>query len=251
MPTHRKLEQNDSAVSVLTELAVEGTSSLVEAHRTLLDLAQQENNLILKGLKRHVSGFVPAAAMTDFVRRSLDSLIEMQQDLLTATSRQTARWLEPETATTADRTAQLLEFAREGVESFTRAQKKFLDAVSEESEKAMSGKGEVDGEKARLDDLNQLACEAGNAFIEAQKRLLDISNQQMKVNLGAANQATRFLAPEKLVPVAMLARDSVKSFFDAETALVGSLMKVRPAAHSPKRKKKMGRAQRRREPVAI
>jgi hypothetical protein len=60
-----------SPLDVLTELAVEGTSSLVEAQRTLLDLAKQENDIL-----------------------------------------------------------RLMELAREAVETFTRAQQKFLEVAS-------------------------------------------------------------------------------------------------------------------------
>jgi hypothetical protein len=251
MPTNPKPQENNSAVSVLTELAVEGTSSLVEAHRALLDLAQQENNLVLKGLKRQVSGFAPAAAMADFARRSLDTFIQLQQELLTSTSKQTVQWLEPSSAENPDRGAQLLDFAREGVESFARAQKKFLDAVSEESAKAMSGEQESEIGKADLTDLKQLACDAGNAFLEAQSRLLDIMNQQMNVNVNAANRTAEMISPSQFTPIATLARDSVKSFFDGETALVGSLTKGRQAEKVRSKKKRVSRAPRRREPAAV
>lgn len=251
MATHPKDHDNNSAFSVLTELAVEGTSSLVEAQRAFLDLAQQENNVFLKGLKEQVAAFPPAMAMTDFVRRSVDALIEMQQELLTSTSKQTVQWLEPDSGAKPDRAAQVLDFARESVESFARAQKKFLDAVAEESEKAIRGKPEREIEPARLDNLKQLACDAGNAFLEAQKRLLDISGQQMSVSLNAANRTTQLLSPEQLMPVAMLARDSVKSFFDAETALVSSMMKMRQAKEVQPKKKKVSRAAKRRPTVAV
>ena len=39
--------KDDSPLAILKELAVEGTSSMVEAQRTLLKLAQQENNIVL------------------------------------------------------------------------------------------------------------------------------------------------------------------------------------------------------------
>jgi hypothetical protein len=249
MSMHSKSPAEDSAVSVLTELAVEGTSSLVEAHRTLLDLAQQENDLVLKVLKDQVSGFVPAAATADFLRRNINTLVEMQQELLTATSKQTVQWLELGATSKPDRTAQLLEFAREGVECFARAQKKFLDAVSEESARAMSGKLVADNKVETLTDLKQLGCDAGNAFVEAQKRLLDIMSQQMNVNLNVADRTAGAISPSQLMPVAVLARDTVKSFFDAETALVGSLMKARKTPKVHQKKRRVGRVPRRRQTV--
>src|SRR5215831_17743455 len=96
MAINTKLDDEHSPLEILTELAVEGTSSLVEAQRALLTLAQQENEIILNGVKERIGGFVPAAAMTDLVRRSLDTLLGMQQELLTTTSRQTLEWLQSE-----------------------------------------------------------------------------------------------------------------------------------------------------------
>jgi len=236
MPAYPKPDLDNSAKAVLTELAVEGTSSFVEAHRTLLDLAQQENELILKGLKDQVSGFVPAAAMTEFVRRSVDALVEMQREFLTSTSKQAVKWLQAEGTAKYDRTSEVLDFAREGVESFARAQKKFLDAVSEESAKAMEGKDAKEGER---EDLRELAHDAGNAFIEAQKRLLEVMNQQMNVNLQAASRTVGLMSPARLMPLASLASDTVKSFFEAESALIGSLVKPRRVKVAPRRKGKV------------
>jgi len=224
MPTHSKPHDERSPLAILTELAVEGTSSLVEAQRALLNLAQQENDIILNGVKERIGGFVPAVAMTDLVRRSLDTFIGMQQELLTTTSKQTLHWLESERAGKNERSAQLVQFAREGVEAFTRAQKKFLDVVGQEAAKATSGKGEHDSKAAKKMELTQLAREAATAFIEAQKRLLDVMGQQMNVNLDATTRTLELMSPSRLLPVANLG-EGVKSFVDAETSLIGSLMK--------------------------
>src|SRR2546423_4464197 len=139
MRTHTKHEQY-SPLDMLTELAVEGTSSLMEAHRTLLELAQHENDILMGGVKERVGNFVPAVAMTDMVRRSVDTLIGRQHELLTATTRQTMQWIESEKSGKDERSTRLMELAREAVETFTRAQQKFLQVVEQESAKVTSGK---------------------------------------------------------------------------------------------------------------
>ena len=96
------------------------------------------------------------------------------------------------------RTAQLVEFAREGVETFTRAQKKFLDVVAQETAKATRGKPEHNGKTAKKTELTQLARDAGNAFVEAQKRLLDLVSQQMNVNLDVATRTIEMMSPSRL-----------------------------------------------------
>jgi hypothetical protein len=250
MATHSKAHDDHSPLAILTELAVEGTSSLVEAQRTLLDMAQQENDIILGGIKERVGDFVPAAAATDLVRRSLDTLIAMQQDLLTTTSKQTLQWLESEQGGKTNHAAHLVDFAREGVETFSRTQKKFLEAVAQETARMTSGKAGHDGKGLKKTELAHLARDAGNALIEAQKRLLDIMGQQMNVNLDVASRSSDLLSTARLVPMARLTRDEVKNFFDTETSLIGSFIKARkPKAVG--RTKKTRRATHRQKAVAV
>ncbi|MFZ0733083.1 MAG: hypothetical protein WAM79_12215 [Candidatus Sulfotelmatobacter sp.] len=234
MPTHPK-SHSDSPISILTELAVEGTASVIELQRALLDLAQQENGVLLDGVKSRVSGFVPAAAMTDAIRRSVDTLIGMQQELLTTTSKQTLQLLESEEGK-AGRAAHLVELAREAANSFTRAQKKFLSVVEEETARAMSGKQEA--KPVTPIELRQMAREAGDAFIEAQTRVLDVMRQQMNVQLDAATRIAELLSPSQLSPVANLASHSAKSFLEAQKSLVGSLIKERKANGAGRDKKR-------------
>lgn len=224
-----KTHAEHSPLAILTELAVEGTSSLVEAQRALLNLAQQENEIILNGVKERVGGFVPAVAMTDLVRRSLDTLLGMQQELLTTTSKQTLQWLESEKAGKDDRAAHLVEFAREGVETFARAQKKFLDVVAHEAQNATSSKKEHDVKPVKKTELAHLAREAGNAFVEAQKRLLDVMGQQMNVNLDITTRAMEMMSPSRLAPMADLTGEGVRNFVDAQKSLIGSLIKPKKA----------------------
>src|SRR5271166_6592693 len=237
MATHTKPHDEQSPLAILTELAVEGTSSLVEAQRALLNLAQQENDIILNGVKERIGGFLPAVAMTDLVRRSLDTLLGMQQELLTTTSKQTFEWLQSEKAGTGKRASYLVEAAREGVDTFTRAQKKFLEVVAQEAEKATNGKKEHETKAAKKAKLADLAREAGNAFIEAQKRLLDVLGQQMNVNLDATTRAMEMMSPSRLVPIASRTGEDVRNFVNSETSLIGSLIKHKKGVGKAKPKR--------------
>ena len=218
-----KREDEHSPVAILTELAIEGTSSVVEAHRTLLNLVQQENNIILNGFKEQVSGFLPVVAMTDLVRRSLDTLIGMQQELLTITNKQALRWFEQGKAGKIDFSAHAFDFAREEVDAFVHAHKQLLDVLSEETAKATSGKRDQHARHAKKTEWSKVVRDAADAFLDAQKRLLDVLGQQMNVNLDAATHAGNFLSPSRFLPVATIAGERVKNFVDAETSLVGSM----------------------------
>lgn len=225
MAIHSNPHDEESPIAILTELAVEGTSSLIEAQHALLNLAQQENDIILNGVKERIGSFVPAVAMTDLVRRSLDTLLGMQEELLTTTSKQTLQWLQSEKAAKGKGATHLVEFAREGVETFTRAQKKFLEVLAQEAEKATSRRSEPENKVLKKAELADLAREAGSAFIEAQKRLLDVMGQQMNVNLDATTRAMEIVSPSRLVPVATRTKEGVRDFVNAETSLIGSLLK--------------------------
>ena len=64
--------------------------------------------------------------------------------------------------------------------------------------------------------------------------------RQMNVNLDATTQAVKLMSSSRLMPVATLTSDGVKSFLDAETSILGSL--VTP------RKKAVSRAKQQRRP---
>ena len=223
MRTHSR--NGHSPLDILTEMAVEGTSSLVEAQRALLDLAQRENEILFNGVKERIANFLPGVAMTDLVRRSVGTLLDLQQELLTTTSKQTLEWVESTKAGKSDPSAQLVDFAREGVETFTRAQKKFLDVIAQETAHVTSGKRPHEVKPAKKTELTQLAREAGDAFIEAQKRLLDVIGQQMNVNLDLTTRSMEMMSPSQLLPVANITGEEVKKFFQMEKSLITSVIK--------------------------
>jgi len=212
-----------SPVAILTELAVEGTSSFIEAQRILLNLAQEESNILMNAVKERTAELVPAAAATELVRKSIDTFLGMQQDFLKITSKQTIDWLE---ATRKGKVGgnHLVELARESMETFVHAQKKFLDVVAQETAHLTSGRPEKP-KPVKKTELSKLAREASNAFIEAQKKLLDVVGQQMNVNLKVATRTLELMNPARLLPVANLTGEGIKSFVDAEKALIGTMVK--------------------------
>jgi hypothetical protein len=220
-----------SPLAVLSELVVEGTSSFMEAQRVLLNLAQQENDIIMTGVKERVAGSPPAVAMTELVRRSIDTFVKMQQDFLKITSKQTLNWLE---AVKAGKGYQggthLVDLAREGMDTFVQAQKKFLDLIAQESSKAIAGKQEPSLKHGKKTEMAKLAREATHAFIDAQKKVLDVVGQQMNLNLKAAARSMDLIAPSRLLPMAHLTGEGVKSLVDAEKALIESMIKPKTGA---------------------
>lgn len=215
-----------SPVAIATELAIEGTSSFVEAQRILLNLVQQENDIIMNGVKDRMAGAMPMTAMTDLFRRSVDTFIRMHQDFLKITSKQTLNWLEAVKAGKGYQGTHFVDLAREGMDTFVQSQKKFLDVIAQETSRMTAGKEQATKHVGKV-ELSKLAREATNSFIEAQKKLLDVVGQQMTVNLKTATKTLEMLSPARLLPVANLTGEGVRSFVDAEKSMIESMIKPR------------------------
>jgi hypothetical protein len=212
-----------SPAAIMTELAVEGTSSFIEAQRILLNLAQQENEIVMNGVKERVVGSKTAVAMTDVVRRSIETFIEMQQDFLKSTKKHTLEWLESAKDGKPYEGSHLVDLAREGMDKFVAAQKTFLDVIAQETNRMT--KQDTAGKKVKKTELSELAREATNSFIDAQKKLLDLAGQQMNVNLKSATRVMEMMAPSRLLPVTNITGEGVKNFVEAEKALIETVMK--------------------------
>jgi hypothetical protein len=219
-----------SPMAILTELAVEGTSSFIEAQRILLNLAQKETDIVMDGVKERVTVLPPAVAMTELLRRSVDSFVEMQQEFLTIASKQSQKLIQK-----GERPC-MVEAAREAMDVFVKTQKNFLDMVAEEAQNMTEGKIAPAARKAKKTELVKVAHDAANAYIDAQKKLLDVAGHQMNVNLQAVDRAITGVVPFRL-PIANITGEGVKSFVDAEKALIDSMMKrnvPKTAVHTTK-----------------
>ncbi len=78
--------------------------------------------------------------MTDLLRRSVETFIQMQEEYLKIAGKQTHTWVEAAKAGKPYQPEHVVDLAREGMENFVKAQKRFLDVIAEETAKATSGK---------------------------------------------------------------------------------------------------------------
>ena len=216
-----------SPVSILTELASEGMSNFIAGQKVLLDLVREENEIVLNGVKGRVSASDAAVAMSDLVRRSLNTFLELQQDFLKIAGKQAHNWLTAVEKGKAYDGEQLVEMAREGMDHFVQTQQKFLTMIAEEASKATKSEA---GRKAKIEELSELASQATECFMEAQKKLMDVAGKQMNANLKASGRALEMMKPLAAIPLPELAREGVKTFVDAEKALIDNMTK-RPVAH--------------------
>ncbi|MGA2960957.1 MAG: hypothetical protein ABSD96_04740 [Candidatus Korobacteraceae bacterium] len=235
----------NSPFAMLTELAVEGTASLTEAQRVLLNLVEQENGIVMGAMVDRVGGYGSAASVANRLRRGIDTLVEMQQELLTITSKHVQARLQKTQAGEMPDAACLLDATRDAMENFVGAQKKLLDIIVENGAKP---KGNENKKKA---EISSIAREAASSFIDAQKNLLDLAGQQVNVNLQVAGRLAEMASMFQMSPLPTITGDSVKSFVEAEKAVLDSIMKPSNGAKTaPKAERAAKRPARRRRAAA-
>ena len=217
-----------SPAAIVSELTGEGLANFIEGQKVLLDLAHQQNQILMSGVKERIGSWPAAHAMTNVLRRSVDTFIGMQQEFLKIAGKQTHTWVEAAKAGKPYHGEHLMELAREGMENFVKAQKQFLDVIAEETSRATGGK-RIDGtvRKIKKTELAELARQATESFIEAQKKLFDVAGRQMNSNVKAAGKTLELVRPFPFMPLAELTREGVKSYVDAQKALMDVMLKHR------------------------
>jgi hypothetical protein len=187
------------------------------------------------------------AALTDLLSRGVDTVIGMQQHLLTLAARQADEWIDATKAGKPFEGIQLTALARESVETFVRSQKKFLDVLAEETAAATgNGNGKVHATKKT--ELAELARQSAEAYIDAQKKLLDVAAQQLKVNAKTAKEAIGAINLLPAETLGELARHTIEGLVETEQGLLDVMVKPphqAPKAHAaPPSPKKVARRKR-------
>jgi hypothetical protein len=240
----RLSDPRHSPTALLTELASSGMSNLIEAQQVLLNLTHRQNNIVMSGVKEHVED-PQAHATIDFLRRGVDTMLEMHEKFLKIADKQTHNWMQ---ATTGNplKTDVLVDMARDAMETFVQAQKQFLDVVAEEVTKATTRRHGTGAKKIKKTEVTELARQATQSFIDAQKKLFDIAGQQMNVNLKAVRKTVDVVGPLPVIPFSELTREGVQSFVDAQKAMMNVMTKQHNGAKpftqaNPRRKPVRGR----------
>jgi hypothetical protein len=232
-------------VAMVKEYAGEGLANFIEGQKLLLGLAQRENEILAMGVKERVGGFAVTEALVETIRRGIDTFVEMQMEYLKSAGKQVHGRLAAVKAGEEYEGDGVVELARESLENFVQAQKKFLHVIAEETSKVTGGK-EPEVSKAKKTELTKLAGEAADTFIDAQKKLMDVAARQVHVSLKAAGHAAKMMPAIPYKEIPDLTREGFRSFVEAEKAVIESVSKrpgaKKPAVKGARRVKKAARA---------
>jgi len=218
-------DPHHSPTAILSEIAEEGLSNFMEGQKVLLELGKQQNEILMTGVKERVGDCPRRRAMVDLLRRSVDTFIQMQEEYLKIASKQTHTWLESAKEGKPYQPEHAIDLARDGMETFVKAQKKFLDVVADEAGKIASKHANGSG-KAKKTEFTVLARQATDSLMEAQKRLVDVAGRQMTSGVKTAGKSFELLKPFPFLPLNELTKEVVKSYVDAQKALMDVVVKA-------------------------
>jgi exonuclease VII small subunit len=216
-----------SPTAILSEVAEEGLANFLEGQKILLELGKEQNEILMTGVKERVGDSPRRRALIDLLQRSVESFIEMHEEYLKMANKQAHTWLESAKAGKPYQPEHAVDLAREAMENFAKAQKRFLDVVAEETAKA-TGEKHVNGagKKTKPTEVSDLARQATDSLMEAQKRLVDVAGKQMAATAQTAGKAADMLKPFPFLPLNELTREVVKSYVDAQKALMDVMVKT-------------------------
>ncbi len=235
-------DPDHSPSAILTEVTAEGVSNFIEGQKVLLELGQKQNEILMSGVQERVGEWPAAQAVTELLRRSVETFIEMQQEFLKIAGKQTHSWVEAAKAGKPYDTKHVVELAREAMDHFVKTQKHFMDVIAEETAKATGHKRTNGVKKTKKAELSQLARQATESLIDAQRKLIDVAGRQMNANVKSAGKTLDLMRPFPFLPLAELTREGVKSYVDAQKELMdvmvkrgGDHMRAPRPQHHPKR----------------
>jgi len=221
MPLKSKSDSGASAssvVSMLTELARQGTESFFATQRILLDLVVRQNshtiNVIRERLKEGQSA--PAQALTEIAGEAISSFIAAQRVILQLAERQN----EIVMTGVRERTVAVAPIAamtgvlRRGVETFIGMNQDLLTTAAKQTDlwiDALKDGKPFDGKGVR-----ELAQEAMEKFIRAQKKFLDVVAEETV----AAVEPGRNGKHARKTDLGDLARQGAEAFLDAQKKLL-------------------------------
>lgn len=218
-------DPHHSPTAILGEIASEGIENFIAGQKVFLELGKQQNEILLAGVKERIGDCPRRIAAVDLLRRSVDTFIHMQEEFLKTAGKQTHSWMESAKTGNPYQPEYLVDLARDSMDNFVKTQKHFLDIVAEETTHATGGKRTGNGKKMKKTDLTEVARQATESLIDAQKKLADVAAQQMNLNVKTAVKTLDLMQPLPFLRLGELTKEAVESYVDAQKALMEVIAK--------------------------
>lgn len=217
-------DSHHSPAAILSEVAEDGIANFLDGQHILLELGKQQNEILMTAAKERLGDCPRRAALINLLQRSVENFIHVDEEYLKMAGKQTREWLQAVKNGKPYEAEHMVNFARDGMDLFIKAQKRFLDVLADETAKATSGK-HTEQKRGKKTEIPALVKQATESFIGAQKQLVETAGRQMSANVKTAGKTIDLLKPFPFVPLNDLTREAVKSYVDAQKALMSVMVK--------------------------
>ena len=213
--THPK---ESSFVSILSGWAQQGVQTFFTTQRILLDLAMRQNANVMHAVRQQLSDphHSPTALLSEVAGEGVSHFIEGQKILLDLGQQQNELLMNGVKERVGDWPAAqaVTDLLRRGLDAFITMQQEFLKIAGKQNHTWVEATKH--GKPYQGEQLMELAHEAMESFVKAQKQFLDVvAEETAKATSGKhANGAGK-----KKTELAELARQATESFIDAQKKL--------------------------------
>lgn len=215
----RSHPRESSFVSLLSGWAQQGVQSYFATQRVFLDLIMRQNASVMHMMRERLSDaqHSPASLAAELAGEGVTNLVEAQKVLLDLTQRQNEIAMGGVGERIGDSSVAMAMagLLRRTVETAIEMQQKFLKIADKQAhtwiETAHGGKG------IKGDALVEVAREAMDTFVHAEKQFLDVVAEEAA---KATNGRHATGKKTKRTELTELARQATQSFIDAQKKLV-------------------------------
>ena len=218
----KKPTQQASPGGMLTGWARQGVQSFVAAQKILLDLAAQENALLIGMVRERLSkpGFRPGVSMAGIAETGVKNVATAGKILLDLAAGETALAVEAtkESLRLPQAVGVMADVVRHRVDTFVELQKHLLDATAEQANLLAESyrEGEPVSAAARVAELTRRGIEG---FVASEKKFLDLAAHEVS---AAAKDGKHAHKPprDRMHVLTEAAREGAEKYIDTQKKLL-------------------------------
>jgi hypothetical protein len=218
----KKEAQSASPSSLLTGWARQGVQSFVAAQKILMDLAAQENALLIGMVRERLSNpaFRPGASLAGLAEKGVENLANAGKILLDLAAEETALAVDgvKEGLRLPTAAGTMAEVVRHRVDTFIELQKTFLDATAEQAhavaESYRSGEALPAAAKAA-----ELARRGFEDFVASEKKFLDLAAREVSAATKGDKRPTK-PPRERMEVLTKVAREGAEKYIETQKKLM-------------------------------
>ncbi|HXY26193.1 MAG TPA: hypothetical protein VEI73_16195 [Candidatus Acidoferrum sp.] len=228
----KKAPHTASPGSLLTGWARQGVESFVAAQKILLDLAAQENALLIGMVREQFgkTGFRPGATVAGIAENGVKNLSNAGKILLDLAASETALAVEgvKEGLRLPVAAGAIADLVRHRVDTLVEMQKHFLDATAEHAHAVAESYREGENVLAAA-NLAELARRGIEGFVEGEKKFLDLAAQEV-TNATKATKKPGKAPRERMEVFTEVVREGTEKYIETQKKLLGLAIEQLEAA---------------------